>query len=128
MTKLFVVMFMLFCHVFDDYKLQAGVLNNLKQKKWWREQPEYNEYYRYDYIVGLIMHAISWSFMIMLPLAIYLSFNITPAFAIIFVANVVIHAVVDDLKANRKVINLVVDQAAHMIQIATTATLVFNCI
>lgn len=128
MTKLFVIMFMLFCHIFDDYKLQAGVLNNLKQKKWWREQPEYNECYRYDYIVGLIMHSISWSFMIMLPLAIYLSFNITLPFVIIFLGNVLVHAVVDDLKANRKVINLVVDQAVHMIQIATTAILVFNCI
>lgn len=128
MTKLFVIMFMLFCHVFDDYKLQAGVLNNLKQKKWWREQPEYNECYRYDYIVGLIMHSISWSFMIMLPLAIYLSFNITLPFVIIFLCNVLVHAVVDDLKANRKVINLVVDQAVHMAQIATTAILVFNCI
>lgn len=128
MTKLFVIMFMLFCHVFDDYKLQAGVLNNLKQKKWWREQPEYNECYRYDYIVGLIMHSISWSFMIMLPLAIYLSFNITLPFVIIFLCNVLVHAVVDDLKANRKVINLVVDQAVHMVQIAATAILVFNCI
>lgn len=128
MTKLFVIMFMLFCHVFDDYKLQAGVLNNLKQKTWWREQPEYNEHYRYDYIVGLIMHSISWSFMIMLPLAIYLSFNITLPFVIIFLCNVLVHAVVDDLKANRKVINLVVDQAVHMIQIATTAILIFNCI
>lgn len=128
MTKLFVIMFMLFCHVFDDYKLQAGVLNNLKQKKWWREQPEYNDCYRYDYIVGLIMHSISWSFMIMLPLAIYLSFNITLPFVIIFLCNVLVHAVVDDLKANRKVINLVVDQAVHMVQIAATAILVFNCI
>jgi hypothetical protein len=121
-------MFMLFCHVFDDYKLQAGVLNNLKQKKWWREQHEYNDCYRYDYIVGLIMHSISWSFMIMLPLAIYLSFNITLPFVIIFLCNVLVHAVVDDLKANRKVINLVVDQAVHMVQIAATAILVFNCI
>lgn len=128
MTKLFVIMLMLFCHVFDDYKLQAGVLNNLKQKKWWREQPEYIECYRYDYIVGLIMHSISWSFMIMLPLAIYLSFNITLPFVIIFLCNVLVHAIVDDLKANRKVINLVVDQAVHMVQIATTAILVFNCI
>ena len=39
---------------------------------------------------------------------------------IVFVTNLVIHMVVDDLKANRKKINLIQDQSIHMVQILAT--------
>jgi hypothetical protein len=38
-----------------------------------------------------------------------------------FVVNVVTHMFIDDLKVNRKVINLITDQTVHLLQIATTA-------
>lgn len=119
MSKLFVIALMIFCHIIDDYRLQ-GILASMKQRSWWEENyPE--RLYKYDYIMALAMHSISWSFMIMLPVAAYMGFRPTNIFFIMMVANSAIHAIVDDLKANRHKINLIVDQSVHMIQIIVTA-------
>jgi hypothetical protein len=119
MSSIFIVCTMLFMHVLDDYVLQAPCLCNLKQKSFWEKNaPE--EQYKKDYIVALIMHALSWSFMIMLPCAIALDFNVGFGFAYWFVFNTAFHAITDHLKANVKVINLWIDQSCHMVQIAGT--------
>ncbi len=56
--------------------------------------------------------------MILLPILIAFSFNPPMAiFIIVFVINFITHAIVDDLKANKMKINLVVDQSCHIIQI-----------
>lgn len=117
MSKLYVVMLMVFCHIVDDYYLQAiGPLASMKQRKWWEENyPQ--KLYRNDYLVALTMHSFSWSFMIMLPIAVYYSGEISTSFAVIFIVNAVIHSVVDNLKANMLAINLITDQSIHMIQI-----------
>ena len=115
----FVLVLMIFLHIVDDYKLQAGVLNNLKQKKFWEENAP-DELYKYDYIWALIMHSFSWSFMIMLPFAYILDFNLNIPFIITFVLNLITHAIIDDLKANRHAINLIQDQIFHIIQIILT--------
>ena len=107
---------MIFLHIVDDYYLQ-GILAQLKQKKFWKEQAP-DELYKYDYIWALIMHAFSWTFMIMLPL-IFVS-PISPAFYVIFVVNLAIHAYVDNLKANKHKINLWQDQLIHLAQIILT--------
>ena len=120
MIKVFVFISMIFCHIIDDYKLQAGVLNNLKQKSWWEENAP-DPLYKYDYIMGLIMHSISWSFMIMLPIALYYKLNINVSFICVFIVNACVHGVIDDIKANRKKINLITDQLLHMFQITITA-------
>lgn len=120
MNKVFIVLMMIFCHIIDDYKLQ-GILASMKQKKWWKEQKEYKNLYKYDYIWALITHSFSWSFMIMLPIAFIKSFEIGTAFLIMFVLNMIIHAVIDDLKANKFKINLIHDQLIHLIQIVVTA-------
>ena len=112
---IFILLAMLFCHVIDDFYLQ-GILASMKQKMWWRKQEQYKEKYKYDYIPALIIHAFSWVFMIMLPITIYLKFNL----GLLYLAspiNLIIHAVVDDLKANKLKINLVVDQSIHICQI-----------
>lgn len=118
--NLFLLLVMIFLHIIDDYKLQAGVLNCLKQRKWWEDQPEYNNLYKYDYIIGLVMHSFSWTFMITLPIMYLLSFKIGFAFILLFIWNMIIHAVVDHLKANVGIINLIVDQTCHIMQIVTT--------
>lgn len=69
------------------------------------------------------MHAFSWSFMIMLPIAIARSFDIGLVFLGTLLCNTIVHAVTDDLKANKKKINLWHDQATHICQIAITAVL-----
>lgn len=107
---------MIFLHIVDDYYLQ-GILAQMKQKKFWRKYAP-DEMYKYDYIWALLMHAFSWTFMVMLPLA--LTIPVTPAFYIFFFLNVVIHAFVDDAKANRKIFNLWEDQSMHLLQIIVT--------
>ena len=113
------LLFMIFLHIVDDWVLQ-GKLGSMKQKSWWLNHPEYTDLYKYDYLAALITHAFSWTFMIMLPIAYILNWQISIGFIIAFIFNMSIHAVVDDLKANRKKINLVVDQAIHIVQIVVT--------
>lgn len=112
---IFILLTMLFCHVIDDFYLQ-GILASMKQKIWWKKQEQYKEKYKYDYVVALIIHSFSWVFMIMLPIAIYLKFNLGWLY-LAYPINLVIHAIIDDLKANKLKINLIVDQSIHIIQI-----------
>lgn len=119
MNYWFVILWMLFNHVLDDYFLQ-GCLANLKQRSYWiQNAPE--KMYQYDHIMALFMHSISWTFMIMLPVAYYVQFNIPFQFVIVFICNVLLHMVIDDLKANEKKINLCEDQCFHLFQILLTA-------
>ena len=127
--KLFVVLCMLFMHIVDDYYLQ-GILAKMKQKKWWEDQPGFKNLYKYDYIIALIEHAFSWSFCVHIPLVIYLIYtnqiNIywIPLFMSILV-NTEYHAIIDNEKANKGKINLIMDQSFHFIQIIITALLFF---
>ena len=109
---------MLFCHIVDDYFLQ-GILASMKQKKWWEENHP-QKLYRYDYLVALLMHSLSWAFMIMLPVAFYMSLDVNTNFIILFVLNTVCHAFIDNAKANWLLINLIADQSAHIAQILVT--------
>lgn len=120
MSKAFVLLFMVFLHIVDDYYLQAiGPLATMKQRAWWEEKyPQ--RMYKYDYIVALLMHSVSWTFMIMLPIAFYMSWNVGLKFFVLFVTNTLFHAFIDNAKANWLVINLIVDQLSHMLQIAGT--------
>ena len=119
MSKIFIVLLMVFCHIVDDYYLQ-GWLASAKQKKYWEENAP-DEMYKYDYIWALIMHSFSWAFMVMLPIAFIKEFELGLSFLIAFVLNLLIHAMTDDLKANKRQINLWTDQIVHLCQIATTA-------
>ena len=121
MQNLLILLAMIFCHIADDYYLQ-GWLASAKQKTWWKKNaPE--KLYQNDYIMALFMHSFSWSFMIMIPIIIYLlvrkiSFQewlIIPDFV-----NMSIHCIVDNLKANKRQINLIQDQSIHLVQIFVT--------
>jgi len=120
--RLLILFIMIFCHLIDDYKLQ-GILANMKQRQWWKENA--NKYlYRNDYKMALIEHAFSWSFMITLPFLV-ISFIQNNSFLMIlliisYFINTAIHAFIDNLKANKYVINLVEDQFAHLVQIICT--------
>ena len=114
--KLFILFVMIFAHIVDDYYLQ-GILASLKQKLWWENQKNYKPLYKYDYIVALIMHAFSWSFMIAFPI---LYFGFTKWIIVAIILNTIVHGVVDDLKANKGKINLIIDQSIHIVQIVIT--------
>ena len=114
---------MLLCHIIDDFVLQGTCLVNLKQKKWW-EQNAPQELYKYDYLIGLAIHCLSWSIMIHLPIILLF---ITNGWILTFsiLINAVIHFIVDDLKANKFKINLITDQTIHIIQVILTFLLFF---
>lgn len=117
-VEIFSLLLMFFLHIIDDYKLQ-GILASMKQKNWWKEQKGYKELYKYDYLIALIEHSFSWTFMIMLPIILFFNSSTTLIVAA-YVFNIIIHASVDDLKANALRINLVTDQLIHILQIIFT--------
>ena len=122
MNNVFIVLCMIFCHVIADYNLQ-GWLASAKQKSYWKENAS-DEMYKHDYICALVMHSFSWTFMIMLPLMYAVGFKVNSFLLFLFVSNVLLHAITDDFKANKKVLNLWQDQSIHMYQIVITAALV----
>ena len=120
MPKWLILLAMVFCHIVDDYYLQAvGVLAMMKQRSWWeKEYPQ--KMYRYDYIVALAVHSFSWAFMVMLPTVLWLNWNPPALFIILFFGNALVHGIVDHTKANLLKINLIVDQSIHLLQITLT--------
>ena len=121
-NRFLILFIMIFCHLIDDYKLQ-GILANMKQQKWWKENAD-KYLYRNDYKMALIEHAFSWSFTITLPFLViaFIQNNelLTVLLIVSYIINTAIHAFVDDLKANKFKINLVEDQLAHLLQIICT--------
>ena len=118
MSLIFVFLFMIFAHIVDDFYLQ-GILAKLKQKSWWIENAP-DSLYEHDYIMALILHSFSWTFMVMLPIAIYNNFQCDVWFLFIFLLNTFYHARMDNLKANKKEVGLIIDQSFHLIQIILT--------
>jgi hypothetical protein len=116
--KIFLLMILF--HIIDDFVFQPICLSKLKQKDWWKENikdEDELEKYKDDYKAALLIHSLSWSIMIHLPLFLiannfWLWLSVT--------MNMLIHCIVDDLKANDKKLNLVEDQFIHMIQILIT--------
>jgi hypothetical protein len=110
---------MLSAHLITDYTLQ-GWLADGKQKSWWDKAfgGKTPDKYRHDYIAALVCHSLYWSIAICLPM------YDSPHILVAVIANTIVHAVVDDLKANRKRLNLIQDQLLHLVQIVITATLI----
>lgn len=114
------IIVMLFAHLITDFTLQ-GWLADGKQKSWWYKISNGNlpNKYRHDYITALLCHALYWSIAVcIIPL-----WN-SPILPCVIVFNTIIHALVDHLKCNEKILNLVQDQLLHLAQIAITATLI----
>lgn len=118
MSEVFVFLLMVFCHIVDDYYLQ-GWLASAKQQEWWKRNAPQKLYHN-DYKCALMMHGLSWSFMIMLPIAAMQSFRVGGEFAAFFYLNAYLHSTIDNLKANKRCINLWQDQFCHIIQIILT--------
>lgn len=122
MKTALILLSMIFFHIVDDFYLQ-GSLASFKQKSWWKKNCP-NRMYRYDYLVALLFHAFSWTFMIHLPLVAACLLSKKEAdvyvFLLLFAVNIIIHAVTDDCKANKLSINLITDQIIHLLQITGT--------
>lgn len=124
--KVIILFSMFFLHIVDDYYLQ-GILAKFKQKSWWKENAP-NELYKHDFVIALMEHAFSWSFMVHIPIMIYtLYFNLSSTFLCVSILlNLVIHAAIDHIKANKLKINLTTDQMLHFIQIIVTFFVYFS--
>lgn len=114
-----VLVLMILGHLIADYPLQ-GWLAQAKAKSYWANSKPENQH---DYIPALIGHAVMWGIIVCLPLMFdfqkggvaYLDW-----FWLAVPVNIAVHAVVDDLKANRHKINLWHDQLFHLGQILIT--------
>ena len=106
---------MILGHLLADYTLQQGWLWQAKGKSYWENADKRN---RRDYIAALVCHCVMWGILIFLPIAFF--DRELGLFWLALPVNIAIHCVVDDLKANRKAINLWQDQLIHLIQILVT--------
>lgn len=118
--KIALLIFMIFAHITDEYYLQ-GWLASAKTKNWWEKNAP-NKLYSKDYIMALFCHSLSWSIMVFLPILIYSLYNQIDLnwFYLVLPINLIIHAVIDDLKANKFKVNLIIDQCIHFMQIFIT--------
>ena len=117
-------------HILADFYIQPICLSNLKCKSWWVNECKKNNVdfknYQTDYISALLMHSMSWSIMILIPYMFMLPMG-NWLLIKLFLTNTTVHAIVDDLKANRFKINLWEDQIIHLIQLLVTFyIIVFN--
>ena len=108
---------MILFHIIDDFVLQPICLSKLKQKSFWQEQNLDNNLYKNDYLASLIIHGLSWSAMVHIPTMYLFNFEHPLALLISFLVHAIIHAIIDNEKANKKTINLITDQTLHLIQI-----------
>lgn len=123
----FIILTMIILHIFADFCVQKWCgLDEFKQVRFWKEHPIGREKkYRYDYLMASFLHSISWAYITFLPLLIFglISMNKVWIFNVIVIINTLIHAVIDDIKANKLKINLVQDQGLHLLQIIVSELL-----
>lgn len=109
---------MILLHIIDDFVLQPICLSKLKQKSFWETYVKDDEKYKFDYKVALVIHALSWSIMIHLPLMVIGVGEYSILLSVII--NTIMHAWIDDEKANKLNITLFEDQIMHLIQVGST--------
>ena len=109
---------MILLHIIDDFVLQPICLSKLKQKTFWETYVKDDEKYKFDYKVALVIHALSWSIMIHLPLMVIGVSEFGILLSVII--NTIMHAWIDDEKANKLNITLFEDQLMHLIQVGST--------
>ena len=124
MWEIKVLLLMFLFGIIDDFVLQPICLSKLKQKRYWIEEcKKYNLNilkYDTDYITALLIHGLSWSIMIHVPLMFLGGIRDDFFLLLSVLLNTVIHAIIDNLKANKLKINLDVDQCLHGLQIVIT--------
>ena len=124
MWSIKILLLMYLFHIIDDFVLQPICLSKLKQQTYWKEEcKKYNlDILKYgnDYITALVMHGLSWSIMIHIPLMVLSDIRDDFFLLLSVLLNTVIHSIIDNLKANELKINLDTDQTLHSCQIVIT--------
>lgn len=120
MDYFYIFIVMLFLHLFADFTLQGWFAQG-KQKDWWIKQCKDANVdfhpYRYDYLCALVGHSVYWAILTFAPVIFLVSWPSVVCAVGFLALQAIVHAVIDDLKANRFKINLWHDQAAHFAQI-----------
>ena len=113
------VLFLMFLlHIIDDFVLQPVCLSKLKQKSFWDSLSNTtNDLYKNDYKMALFIHGLSWSIMIHIPIFLFCDYVSDIVFIISVFGWGLLHSYIDNMKANEKIISLVMDQTLHFIQI-----------
>ena len=111
-----ILLSMIFAHIFADYVFQNNFIGGFKQKKNWLPyiNDKEGKKYKYDYIVVLLVHGFSWAFITYLPLLYYGCYWY---YIFLVILQTPIHAYIDHIKCNKLKINLITDQALHLVQI-----------
>ena len=109
---------MLLAHFFADFHVQ-GILADMKQEQWWKQQDGYNSKNKYDYLAALAIHSAEWTLWMMIPLFLLPHLDLG-MFLLLAALNIVVHSLTDNSKANYKDISLIQDQIIHLAQIAFT--------
>ncbi len=121
--KFLILLAMIYMHIIDDFTLQQSWLANGKQITWWKRIVPTADFdkYKNDYKVALLTHSTSWAISIMAsPILFTLNKSNLVLIISCLIFNIFLHYLIDDLKANKKVFNLVTDQIFHLIQIFVT--------
>lgn len=128
MVYFYLFITMLFLHLFADFTLQGWFAQG-KQRSWWVDQCNKAGLdfrpYRYDYLCAMIGHSVYWSLVTFAPVLFMVNWPGIWVAVLFLVVQITVHAVIDDLKANKLRINLIQDQLAHILQIIL-AVLVFG--
>lgn len=113
-------MLILMLHFIADFALQ-GWFANAKQQQWWKDQCDKHGYdfsqYKYDWVCALLGHSMYWTLVTFSPIIFFAVWPSIVSLALFIGLNVAVHAITDHLKANKLKINLIQDQAVHLIQI-----------
>ena len=118
--KILTLFAMFYMHIKDDFS--QGIMASMKQSRWWKENyPQ--DMYKNDYKIVVVLHSVKWSISILIfPVLYYISLGDGSKWVIViaFYLNATIHAFIDNLKANKLIINLIQDQFVHFVQIFIT--------
>lgn len=129
MTPEVLLLLMVLAHIVEDFHIQ-GIMAQMKQKSWWYDQFAKASYeqpdrdmgdimgtYGRDYLVALFLHGLEWAICVSIPVIFYQDFALSTYMLFAITAMAVMHAVIDHLKCNLYTINLVEDQAFHIMQV-----------
>ena len=135
------LLFMVLMHIIEDFHVQ-GIMAQMKQRQWWCDTiaeyivahpslnlsgEDFSNTYN-DHKIVLLLHGFEWSMFIHAPIIVshivYNGWGFSEGFLFVMCItvclNAIVHAIVDNLKANARSISLVCDQACHIIQVVIT--------
>lgn len=121
MKLLLILFMMIFIHyLFDIFSL--NVIEKYKNKEYF-EKTFPKKMCKYDYINYLITDSYLWSMSILLPIIININGHITWASFMGIIVNGIIRGIIEDLRINKKIINIFSANICYIFQIFVTESI-----